>query len=181
MQKWSPKSESTWKTEQDRFCWNILTWSKSTVNGLVKSTVNEWRVLKWQCDVTLRLMWQYVKRSCRVWACGEHVEAVCPGAWGIRMGRGGAWSTCSWGRNFSWRMKARVMQFLAVLGWVLLGISYSVFLYLFFGSWMHTTLISECCRYFGRDGGGSLLTMATDEGKGSGRTPENITRLEQWL
>ena len=25
----------------------------------------------------------------------------------------------------------------------------------------------------------SLLTMATDEGKGSGRTPENITRLEQ--
>ena len=29
---------------------------------------------------------------------------------------------------------ARVMQFLAIFGWVLLGIGYSVFLCLFFGS-----------------------------------------------
>ena len=43
-----------------------------------KSTVNEWRVLTWQCDVTLGLMWQYVKRSRRV----GRVEVVCPSAWG---------------------------------------------------------------------------------------------------
>ena len=56
------------------------------------------------------------------------------GAWQVLMARGGAWSVWSWGRNFSWHVEARVMQFLAVLGWVLLGIGCSVFLCLFFGS-----------------------------------------------
>ena len=53
------------------------------------------------------------------------------------------------------------MQFLAVLGWVLLGIDYSVTLCLFFGSWMSRTMISESCRDCGRDGGDSLLTVTT--------------------
>ena len=38
------------------------------------------------------------------------------------------------GERGNWRMEARVMQFMAVLCWVLLGIGYSVFLCLFFGS-----------------------------------------------
>ena len=124
-----------------------------------KSTVNDWRVLTWQCDVTLRLMWQYVKRSCRVWACGEHVEAVCPGAWGIRMGRGGAWSTCSWGRNFSRHVGARVRWFLAILGWVLLKIFCFVTQCLCFDSWMSWTMRSKSCWDCGRDGGDLLLTV----------------------
>ena len=33
----------------------------------------------------------------------------------------------------------------------------------------------------GCDGGDSLLTVATSEGEGSGRTLENTTRSEQWL
>ena len=33
----------------------------------------------------------------------------------------------------------------------------------------------------GCDGGDSLLMVDTDEGEGSGRTPENTTRLKQWL
>ena len=36
MQKWSSKSESTWKTEQDKSCWKFFDWSKSTVNNMVK-------------------------------------------------------------------------------------------------------------------------------------------------
>ena len=49
-------------------------WSTVKVNGLVKSTVNGWRVMTWQCDLTLGLTWQYVKQSRRVWARGGHVS-----------------------------------------------------------------------------------------------------------
>ena len=48
-------------------------WSKSTVNG--------WRVLTWQCDITLGLTWQYTKRSRRLERMrrvGEH------GDWRVR-------------------------------------------------------------------------------------------------
>ena len=92
-------------------------------------------------------------RGAREWAWDWHVRCVAD--------TDGAWSACSWGRNFSRRVEARVMQFLAVLGWVLLGIDSSVFLYLFFGSWMRRTLIFECCRHCRRDGGGSVLTVTT--------------------
>ena len=156
MQKWSSKSKSMQKTEQNRSSWKFLTMVK--VNGQSQRSTDDvcWRgsVTSPRADVAGKEAQQ--ARVAREWAW--------TGAWGVWQvptARGGVWSTCSWGRNFSWRMKARVMQFLAVLGWVLLGISCSVFLYLFFGSWMHTTLISECCRYFGRDGGSSLLTVTT--------------------
>ena len=56
---------------------------------------------------------------------------------------------------------ARVMYFLAVLGWVLLGIGCSVALCLLFGSWMSRTMISETCRDYGCDGGDSLLSVIT--------------------
>ena len=39
---------------------NFLLWSKSTVNNLIKVN-GQW--LTWQCDITLGLMWQYVKQS----------------------------------------------------------------------------------------------------------------------
>ena len=129
----------------------------------LKSTVNGWRVLTWQCDITLGLTWQAAKRSRRV-GCVWRVRSVGlarRGAWRARQILAARGSACSWGRNFSRRMEARVMQFLAVLGWVLLGIGCSVFLCLFFGNWMRRTLISECCRYCGCDGGGSLLTVTT--------------------
>ena len=71
------------------------------------------------------------------------------GAWGRVTGTDGEWSACSWGKNFRRHVGARVIQFLAVLGWVLLGIGCSVFLCLFFGSWMHRTLIFECCSTVG--------------------------------
>ena len=79
MQKQSSKSESTWKTKQYRSYWKIWLWSKSTVNSQSqwsmvwsKSTINGWRVLMWQCDVTLGFTWQYVKRSKRMGARGAH-------------------------------------------------------------------------------------------------------------
>ena len=108
----------------------------------------------------LRLTWQEAKRSRHVGRMSERGTGAW-GAWQILTARGDAWSACSWGRNFSRRVEARVMQFLAVLSWVLLGIGCSVFLCLFFDSWMRRTLISECCRYYGRNGGGSLLTVIT--------------------
>ena len=140
MQKRSSKSESTRKTEQNRSCWKFLTLVK--VNGQ-RSTddVAVWR--------HLGLTWQDVKHSRCVKRVGKRGTNEC----------GGTWSACSWGKNFSRRVAARVMQFLTVLGWVLLGISRFVFLCLFFGCWMSKTLISESCRYCGRDNGGSLLTV----------------------
>ena len=49
--------------------------------------------------------------------------------------------------------------FLAVLGWVFLEIGCSVALYLYFGSWMSRTMISESYRDCGRDGDDLLLTV----------------------
>ena len=123
----------------------------------------------------LGLTWQEEKQQQRVsvrgLACVGRVRRVADTS--------GAWSTCSWGRNFSWRVEARVMQFLAVLGWVLLGIDRSVFLCLLFGSWMHKTLISECCRYCGRDGGGSLLTVTTGWRRGQRKNAGDVHRNQK--
>ena len=65
------------------------------------------------------------------------------------------------GRNFRWRVEARVRFFPAVLGWVFLGIVCSVTLCLCFDSWMSKTMRSESCWDCGHDGGDSLLTVAT--------------------
>ena len=98
MQKRSSKLESTWKTKQDRSYWKIWLWSKSMVNGQSqrstiwsKSTINGWRVLTWQCDVTLGFTWQYVKRSRRVGRMGAHGER---GNWRV------------WARKRYWRRVA---------------------------------------------------------------------------
>ena len=153
---------------------NFLLWSKSTINGQSQrseSTVNDWRgsVMSPRADMAGR---EAVAGACGAWVC-------VTGAYGAREARGGVWSTCSWGRNFSQRVEARVMQFLAVLGWVLLGIGRSVFLCLLFGSWMHRTLIFECCRYCGRDGGGSLLTVTTGWRRGQRKNAGDVHRNQK--
>ena len=179
MQKQSSKSESTRKTEQDKSCWKFLTLVKD--NGLVKVNSNSWRVLTWQCDITLGLTWQYVKRSRHVERIGR-VGSVCPctwGAWEILMARGGTWSTCLWGRNFSRHVEVCVMWFLAVLGWVLLGIGCFVTLCLCFGSWMSRTMISKSCRDCGRDGGDSLLIVTTGWRRGQRKNVGDVHRNQK--
>ena len=160
MYKRSSKSESTWKTEQDRSCWKFFTMVKVKVNGQSqqstiwsKSTVSGWRVLTWQCDVTLGLTWQYVKQSRRMKLVGARRKAWT-GAWG-------AWQHVRDSDN-AWRhVGARVMLFMAVLGWVLLRIGCFVALCLYFGIWMSKTMISESCKDCGRDDDDSLLIVTT--------------------
>ena len=139
---------------------NFWLWSKSTVNG-------------WRGSVT----------SPRAYVAGREAQhargARGTGAWQILAARGGAWSACSWGRNFSRRVAARVMQFLAVLCWVLLGIGRSVFLCLFFGCWMSRTLTFESCRYCGRDDGGSLLTVTTGWRRGQRKNVGDVHRNQR--
>ena len=177
MQKRSSKSESTWKTEQNRSCWKILTMVK--VNGQrsgqgqwstiwSRSTVNEWRVLTCRTQSAVGAWGTWVSVGTGAW-----------GAWRILTACGDAWSACSWGRNFSQRVEARVMHFLAVLGWVLLKIGCSVFLCLLFGSWMRRTLISECCRYCKRDDGGSLLTVTTGWRRGQQKNAEDVHKNQK--
>ena len=131
------------------------------VNGLVKSTVNEWRVMTWQACVA---------RGGRV-------------SWHVR-DTNGAWSACSWGRNFSCRMGARVRWFLAVLGWVLLGIVCSVTLCLCFDSWMSRMMRSESCWDCGHDSGDSLLTVTTGWRRGQRKNARDVhgtRKSEEWL
>ena len=174
MQKRSSKSESTRKIEQNRSGWKILTMVK--VNGQQsKSTVRVNGQLLMCADMAvwrhLGLTWQEEKQQQARVAHVAH-ECTWTGTWGrVRrvVGTDGVWR----------RVEARVMQFLAVLGRVLLGIGCSVFLCLFFGSWMHRTLISECCRYCGHDGGGSLLTVTTGWRRGQRKNAGDVHRIQK--
>ena len=145
-------------------------WSKSTVNSQSQWSTDD---VCWHGSVT----------SPRAYVAGHEAQQ----ARGARGARGWAWDwrvrhvadtdgACSWGRNFSRCVEARVMQFLAVLSWVLLRIGCSVFLCLFFGSWMSRTLISESCRYCGRDGDGSLLTVTTRWRRGQRKNAGDVHR-----
>ena len=102
----------------------------------------------------------------RVWHVGAH-EAhdgdglSVWGAWWRVMECGVVWSACSWDKNFSRRVGARVRWFLAVLGWLLLGIICSITLCLCFSSWMSRTMRSKSCRDCRRDSGNSLLIVTT--------------------
>ena len=194
MQKRSSKSKSTQKTKENRSCWKILTMVK--VNGQSQRStikVNDQSQLStddvcWRGSVTSPRA-DVAGREAAAGACGAWVRVDWRvggawGAWQVLTARGGTWSTCSWGRNFSRRVEVRVMQFLAVLGWVLLGIGCSVFLCLFFGSWMHRTLISECCSTVGVTVVARFWQWRLDEGEGRGRTSEMSTgtrKSEEWL
>ena len=127
-------------------------WSKSTVNDQSQRSTDD-------------VCWRGSVMSPRAYVAGREAQqargACGTSAWGCVRSVVDTGGACSWGRNFSRHVEARVMQFLAVLGWVLLEIGCSVFLCLFFGSWMRRTLIFECCRHCRRDGGGSVLTVTT--------------------
>ena len=116
-----------------------------------------------QDDVSLGLIWtnaDSVRRVNRVEAHG----GLITNAWSaceLLEARGSAWSTCLTIRSFRQRMWARVRFFLAVLGWVLLGIGCSVMLCFCFGSWMNRTIRSKSCKDCGDDSSNWLLTMAT--------------------
>ena len=125
----------------------------------------------------------------RVWHVGAH-EAhdgdglSVWGAWWRVMECGVVWSACSWDKNFSRRVGARVRWFLAVLGWLLLGIICSITLCLCFSSWMSKTMRSESCRLVGVTTVTRFWQWLLDEGKGSERTPEMSTgtrKSEEWL
>ena len=175
MQKQGLKLESTRKTEQDRSCWNFFTMvkvngqrSKSMINDLVKVKI-QW--LTWQCDVALRLTWQYMKWSRRVVA-RESMGTGVWGAWQHVRDTGGAWSACSWGRNFSRRMWCSFWPFLV-------GIGCSIALCLCFGSWMSRTMISESCRDYGRDSGDLILTVTTGWRRGQRKNARDVHRNQK--
>ena len=71
------------------------------------------------------------------------------------------------------------MYFLAVLGWVFLEIGCSVALYLYFGSWMSRTMISESCRDCGRDDGDSLLLVTIGGRQGKRKNVEDVHRNQK--
>ena len=155
------------------FCWAIMkkmtkNWDLETSNAETKpkigiyaknwarqallgcANVGGWRrCWRMQDDVSLGLTWKDADGLWRV----VHVEHVCTS--------GGAWSACSTVKRFRQLVWVRVRFFLAVLGWVLLGIRCSVTLCLCFGSWMNIMIRSESRRNYGRDSDDSLLTMNT--------------------
>ena len=183
MQKQSSKSESTQRTEQDRSCWNFFTMVK--VNGqrstiCSKSTVNGWRVLTWQCDVTLGFTWQYVKWSRRVRHVGAW-ELACGSAWEIlttheARAREAETSTDRWRHVWCsfWLFLVGFCLGLAILS-----------LYAF------ALAIGWAERWYPRVAGTMGLTAVThfwqwllNEGEGSRRTPEmsiGTKKLEEWL
>ena len=117
---------------------------------LACANVGGWRrCWRMQDDVNLGLTWKDADGLWRV----VHVEHVCTS--------GGAWSACSIVKRFRQLVWVRVRFFLAVLGWVLLGIRCSVTLCLCFGSWMNIMMRSKSRRNYGRDSDDSLLTMNT--------------------
>ena len=136
--------------------WNLRKRQRLTVvvnsqsQLLACANVGGWRrCWHMQDDISLGLTWKDADGLWRV----VHVEHVCTS--------GGAWSACSTVKRFRQRVWVRVRFFMAVLGWVLLGIRCSVTLCLCFGSWMNIMMRSESRRNYGRDSDDSLLTMNT--------------------
>ena len=182
MQKRSSKSESTQKTEQNRSCWNFLTMVK--VNGQRSKSIVRVNGQRLTCaDVAvwrhLGLAWQEEKRSRCVWRVSERglVHVGAWGAWQVPTARGahareaetlaGAWRHV-W--CIFWPFLVGFCSGLVVL---------SLILCLFFGSWMRRTLISECCRYCRRDGGGSLLIVTTGWRRGQRKNTGDVHRNQK--
>ena len=171
MQKWGSKSESTRKTEQNRSCWKFFTMVR--VNGQRSKSTND---VCWHGSVT----------SPRAYVAGceaQQARGARGRAWDWRVRRvadtGGVWRCVEPVLVRQELQPARVMLFLAVLGWVLRWIGCSVFLCLFFGCWMSKTLISESCRYCGRDGGDSLLTVTIGWRRGQRKNARDVHRNQK--
>ena len=145
---------------------NFWLWSKSTVNDLVK--VNSQR-LTWQCDITLGLTWQYVKRNRRVGRMGARVARVA-GAWETLTAHG----TCAHEAETStstWRyMWCSVWPFLV-------GFCSGLAVLLLYA---FALAVGGAERWYPRVTGIVGVMAVTrfwqwllDEGEGSGRTPES--------
>ena len=177
MQKQSPKSESTWKTEQDRSGWKFFDLVKVNSQWMTCANVAVWRHPR--ADVAAR----ETKLACvalmSAWGAWRPCVLAREGYRRHVAARGGAWSACSWGRNFSQCVGARVRCFLAVLGWVLLGIVCSVTQCLCFDSWMSRTMRSESCWDCGRDGGDSLLIVTTGWRRGQRKKAGDVHRNQK--
>ena len=175
MHKRSSKLEFTRKTEQNRSCWKFLTMVK--VNGQrSKSTVNGWRgsVTSPRAYVAGRKA-QQARQTCG--ARGR--------AWDWRVRRvadtGGAWSACSWGRNFSRRVWCSFWPFLVGFCSGLAVLS----------SYAFSLAVEWAERWYPRVAGTVGVTAVArfwqwllDEGEGSGRTPEmsiGTRKSEEWL
>ena len=155
---------------------NFWLWSKSTarVNGqrITCADVAVWR--------HLGLTWQEEKRSRHVGRVRERGLA-CEGRVRRVVGTDGAWSACSWGRNFRGRVWCVFWQFLVGFCSGLSVLSLNAFAF----------TVGWAERRDPRVAGIVGVTAVTrfwqwllDEGKGSGRTPEMSTgtrKSEDWL
>ena len=156
------------KTEQDKPCWNFLTFCQKVNAQQWKSTADvcwhrqltrgadvSWWCRHWHVQDDDKLWWSRACRAREGWVSGACSACVLVAA------HGGVWSMCSTIKSFRRCMRAHVRSFLVVLGWVLLDIGCSVTVCLCFGSWMNRMMRSDSCRDYGRDGDDSLLTVTT--------------------
>ena len=174
MQKRSPKSESMRKTEQDRSCWKILTWSTVKVNGQ-QSTVwltNDvcWRQTRADVAVRETSLARGARESaygrvgaCWTGACGAWVRGTAR----VARAREAKNSSDAWGRVwcFFWPFLVGFCLELSVL---------SLNAFAFIVGWAE--------RWDPRVVGTVGVTAVTrfwqwwlDEGEGSGRMPEMST------
>ena len=170
MQKRSSKLESTRKFEQNRSCWKILTMVK--VNGQLSTNDVCWRGSVTSPGAYVAGCEAQQASGARGWARDLRVRRVADtnGAWQrvfvrqkLPPARGGACDAVS-GR--SWLGFARDLLFCLSMPF-------------FFCSWMSRTLISESCRYCGRDGGGSLLTMTIGWRRGQRKNDGDVHRSQK--
>ena len=150
----------------------------------LKSTVNGWRMLTWQCGITLGLMWQYVKQSRRVGCVGERgLAREARGTTRERYWRcvearareaetsGGAWELV-W--CIFWQFLVGFCLGLAVLSLYAfyLAVGWAERWYPRLVGTVGVTAVIRFCQWL------------PDEGEGSGRTPEMSTgtrKSEEWL
>ena len=105
---------------------------------------------------------------------------------GVRVGQWQHNDWCVWATSGAWRrmflsqklQSPHVLFFLAILGWVLLGIGHSITLCLCFSSLMNRIMKSERCKDCGRDNGNSLLTVATGWRRGQWKNTEDDCRYQ---
>ena len=179
MQKWSSKSESTWKTEQDKFCWKFFTLVKvnNQRSGQSQRLDQRLGILTWQCDVTLGLTWQYVKEAGAWRLCSWHIRLVweTDGAWRpmlvrqkLQAARGGSCEVVSGSSLLGFARDRNICQ--SVL-----------WLWQFDQqNWWNPSVLGVV----GITAVTHFWQWLLDEGKSSGRTPEMSTgtrKSEEWL
>ena len=180
MQKWSSKSESTWKTEQNKSCWKILTMVK--VNGHSQRSTDD---VCWCGSVTS-------PRAYVAWSEARGARGAHEWVWDWRVGVCGWY----WRRVAAGGSRAREAE-TSTGAWRFVWCSFWPFLVGFCSrlailSFYAFSLAVECAErlYPSVAGTVGVIAMAhfwqwlLDEGKGSGRAPEMSTgtrKSEEWL